>query len=266
MPHIAVVVHEHGSFDDVPYFLFEMAVVWRESGLQVSVVRGSQTQVQADVAVLHVDVTVVPEDHLAFVRNHAVAINGNVADISKRRISSNLVCPGDGYDGPVIVKTDRNWGGIREAKLAARGLMPKGFACLPTQYMIRRSPAEVPSEIWRNKELIVERFLPEMREGCFCLRTWVFMGDKETNSLVYSKNPIVKADSVIRRDVVNEVPDELRQMRRDLSFDYGKFDYVIRDGRVILYDVNRTPALGQIPRDQFTPRIRLLAEGIRAFI
>jgi hypothetical protein len=29
-------------------------------------------------------------------------------------------------------------------------------------------------------------------------------------------------------------------MRKKLNFDYGKFDYVIHDGRAILLDINKT--------------------------
>ena len=94
----------------------------------------------------------------------------------------------------------------------------------------------------------------------------MFLGDRETNSLSYSKQPIVKSENVIRREVVAEVPDELRQIRRELGFDFGKFDYAIVGDRVVLYDANRTPTLGNFPREQYLPRVRHLAEGIGAFI
>jgi hypothetical protein len=114
--------------------------------------------------------------------------------------------------------------------------------------------------------VIVEKFLAERRDGLYCLRTWVFLGDRETNSLSYSKEPVVKARNVLRRAVVPEVPDELRAMRKQMGFDFGKFDYAIVDGKVVLYDANRTPSLGNFPREQYLPRIKLLAEGIRAFL
>jgi hypothetical protein len=55
-------------------------------------------------------------------------------------------------------------------------------------------------------------------------------------------------------------------MRRDMAFDYGKFDYAIVNGRVILYDANRTPTMGSLSREKLLPTIRLLAEGIRAYL
>jgi hypothetical protein len=51
------------------------------------------------------------------------------------------------------------------------------------------------------------------------------------------------ADAAVRRELVPEEPDELREIRRSLGFDFGKFDYSIVNGRVVLYDRNRTPSV-----------------------
>jgi len=37
------------------------------------------------------------------------------------------------------------------------------------------------------------------------------------------------------------VPEELHAMWARLGFDFGKFDYVVRDGQIVLLDANRTP-------------------------
>jgi hypothetical protein len=274
MAEILILVHRHGSFVKPRYFLHEIAGVWHEAGHRIKVAQGPAPRgpragpaIKADVAVLHVDLTVVPEDHLEYLRQFPVVINGQVKDISKRAISSNILSAGDAYDGPVIIKTDRNYGGIMEAMLGARGLGQRPTVVWePKDYPIYQHAREVPAEVWSNPDLVVEKFICERRDGCYCLRTWVFMGDKETNSLSWAKEPIVKSDAVIRREPVAEVPEELRQMRRTLGFDFGKFDYAIVDGRVILYDANRTPAIGNFPREQYLPRIRLLAEGLRMFL
>ncbi len=55
-------------------------------------------------------------------------------------------------------------------------------------------------------------------------------------------------------------------MRRKLGFDFGKFDYGIVAGRVVLYDANRTPMFGSMRREDYWPRVQLLAEGIRGFL
>ncbi|MCB9845566.1 MAG: hypothetical protein H6811_06240 [Phycisphaeraceae bacterium] len=276
---IAIIVHRGATLEDI-YFLTPIAEVWREMGHQVSVVSGPGADIDADVSILHVDLTIVPDDHAAFARRFPIAINGKTADISKRRISRQIVRRGDGYDGPVIVKTDRNCGGVKEASLAAGSSLSARCALglrrrlpwpyrpdLPTaQYRIFEAACRVPRAAWRNPAFIVERFLTERQGEFTCLRTWVFLGDRETHSLSLSREPIVKADNVLERIVLGEVPDGLRDMRRELGFDFGKFDYAIVDGRVVLYDANRTPTLGRFSPEEFMPRIKHLAEGLGAFL
>jgi len=280
MQQIVILVHQYDAFEKGGYFLRDIAEIWRENGLRVTVLQGLEDRTNADLAILHVDLTVVPDDYLAFVRQYPVVLNGRVEDISKRRITANLVRRGDGYQGAVIVKTDRNCGGVMESHLVRKGTLlhryaqrlrdrlPWGFRSRlsTSDYRIFDSVHDVPRAVWHNPDLIVERFLPERRDDYYCLRTWFFLGDRETNSVSYSKQPIVKAGNVLRREVVNEVPDELRNIRRDLGFDYGKFDYAIVNDRVVLYDVNRTPALGGLRKERFLPSIRLLAEGIRVYL
>lgn len=282
-----IVIHPQDGFERTPYLLRECAAVWRDEGLRVDVVSGGNGNgdtaepAEHDLAILHVDLTVVPPAHLALAARYPRVINGRVADISKRRVSANVVRRGDGYAGPVIVKTNRNCGGLREAGIADRGtsrlrrrarralarLSWRWRSHVPSgEYPIFAEAARVPRGVWGNPNLVVERFLPERRDEWYCLRTWLFLGDRETNSLSYAREPVVKSRNIVRREAVAEVPEALRGLRRELGFDFGKFDYAIVDGRVVLYDANRTPTLGAFSRDEFLPRIRLLAEGIRAFL
>jgi hypothetical protein len=114
--------------------------------------------------------------------------------------------------------------------------------------------------------LVVERFLPEKHDGFYCLRTWVFFGDRETGSISYSNEPIVKSNNVVRREPITDVPEDLRLIRQELGFEFGKFDYVVVNGRTVLYDVSRTPSLGRFSTKQYLPQIQLLAEGIRSYL
>ncbi|MCE9592044.1 MAG: hypothetical protein K8S99_16170 [Planctomycetes bacterium] len=279
MSHIVILIHEGGAFKP-GYFLYEIAEVWRQQGLRVTVQHGAGPVIEADLAILHVDMTSVSAAHLAFMRHYPKTINAAVVDISKRRISTNLVRRRDGYGGPVIVKTNLNHGGLMEARLAAkrsrirkrlatlRNLLPWGWRSSlgMSDYPIFDSPNDVPRIVWHNPALVVERFLPERSGEFYCLRTWMFFGDREANSVSYSHERIIKSHTVVRREPVPQVPEELRRMRRELGFDFGKFDYAIVDGRVVLYDANRTPSLPQFSRDQAMERVRLLAEGVRAFL
>jgi hypothetical protein len=273
MTSIAIIVERNGGLGG-GYFLGRIADCWRTQGIAVHVLPDPDTRVAADLAILHVDRTRVPRAYLDCSRRFPRVLNGRVTDISKRRVSRNLVRPGDGFDGPVIVKTDRNCGGFGErahsrsplqrfaGRLRRRLPWTLRGDLATTDYRVFTSPREVPRLVWLNPDLVVERFLPELRDGRFCLRTWVFFGEQETNSLSYATEPIVKSGNVVRRELVPEVPDELRRMRQTMGFDFGKFDYSIVDGRVVLYDANSTPSVGVISREQFLPQARHLAAGL----
>jgi len=279
MTSIAIIVLRNGELGD-DYLLGRIASCWRESGMQVHLLRGPEATVQADLAILHVDLTAIPGDYLDLACRFPRTLNSRVTDISKRRISRNIVYPGDGYDGPVIVKTNRNCGGIPERRMFGRRTGLRGAIHglrrrLPWamrnelrtgEYRLFTAVRDVPRLVWLNSSFVVERFLPEVRDGYYCLRTWVFFGAQESNSLSYASEPIVKSSNVVRRELIPEVPDELREIRRSLGFDFGKFDYSIVDGRVVLYDTNRTPSIGSLSREQFLPQARHLAAGLSSFI
>ncbi len=182
------------------------------------------------------------------------------------------VSRGTGGDGPVIVKTDLNYGGRREGDIARKsGSLQKYILAVRRRlpwswgaqmgiwdYRIFKSAAEVPLAVWFNSSLIVERFLSERRDGFYCTRSWTFLGDAEKNILMYAKQPIIKLKVAVRTEAV-EVPDELRRMRCELGFEYGKFDYAIVDGRVVLYDANKTPTTGTF--EDKRPWLKYMAES-----
>jgi hypothetical protein len=275
MNHVVILTHEHDEFDGTNYMLRGVCEAWRENGMNVTVLRGPGPYVGADAAILHVDLTVVPNPYIEFMRQYPIALNFAVKDISKRNISVNLVRRGDGYSGPVIVKTNRNFGGGREAETSQKSFLRKYARAIRRrlhwslraelgiwEYPIYSSPAQVPWAVWHNPDLIVERLLCERRDEFYCTRSWVFLGDAEGNTLYYAKQPIIKSRVAVKSEPA-QVPDELRQMRRKLGFDFGKFDYGIVEGRVVLYDANRTPTVGD--PNIYAPLFKTLAQGILAF-
>jgi hypothetical protein len=109
-------------------------------------------------------------------------------------------------------------------------------------YRVFRSRSEVPEGVWTNPNLVVERFLPERDGRWYCCRHWVFFGSREVQRFSTALEPVVKARENVR-PLAEPVPPELRTLRRRMGFDYGKFDYGMVDGKVVLYDVNRTPGI-----------------------
>jgi hypothetical protein len=248
------------------YFMHLIAEAWKEMGFHVEVLKGTDQPVKADLVVLHTDITTVPAEYLAAVRMYPTALNGHVADISKRLVSENLVTERDSWTMPVIAKSNFNAGGAREAKIAAMGLLPDYFRHQAFGYCIYESPGAVPKELWANPNVVIEKFLPERRGYHYCARAWVFLGDHETSWISYSTDPVVKMGNITRRETIEGVPEELRAKREELAFDFGRFDYVEVDGRAVLFDANRTPTLGSLPPEVFVPRLKGLAGGIREFL
>jgi hypothetical protein len=292
MPHVAVLVHRHAPLDRHGYWLRAIVECWQESGVRVSVIDDPESQVEADLAILHVDLTVVPQDYLAWVRRFPVTVNGAVADISKRTISLHLLRPGDPYDGPVIVKTNRNCAGEPELRLASSrraGRRPGDIVGGALEYVgekLRRrrrrarygasrafhdypvlpSMAAVPEAVWSDDELVVERFLAERHEGRYGVRTWLFFGDQDRHALFYSHDPVIKSHNIVGFERLAEVPEALRARRRELKFDFGKFDYAMVDGQPVLFDANRTPTIGDFPKERYLPLVQSLAGGLGAFL
>jgi hypothetical protein len=224
-----------------------------------------------DAALLHVDCTVVGPDYLALQSRYPRTINFATADISKRVISSARVHAGDAWSGPVIVKGNLNAGGSMEAKhndrAAAAGCPPPhpGSKRLG-DYRVYPAIGDVDAAVWDDADLIVERFLPEIDpDGSHVLRTWVFMGTHERCTRQVAPDQIVKASRIVRYEPA-EVPEELRAARERLGFDYGKFDFVIHDGRPILLDANRTPGSALPVLELMRAGARNLAEGLAKLI
>ena len=60
-------------------------------------------------------------------------------------------------------------------------------------------------------------------------------------------------------------PGEIVALRQRLGFDFGKFDYVLHQGRSYLLDVNRTPAFGHSPA-RLRRQGEVLAAGLHGLL
>lgn len=256
---VAVVVHRNDAkFATARSLLKLLMACWQERGVTIEVVRDVDRPIDADLVIPHINLTIVPPDYVEFMSGHPRVVNRDLIDISKSKISSGIVGPDDPHDGPVIVKTDRNFGGIPEARL----LRDAATTLDPHHYPIYDTLADVPAEVFADRYLVVEKFVPESDEQGYYLRNWTFFGDRGINKVARSNERIVKASNIIHREEV-PVPDDLRTIRADLRADFAKLDYVIRDGRPVLLDVNRTPTYrGPTPSDVVMKLAREMADGL----
>ena len=96
------------------------------------------------------------------------------------------------------------------------------------------------------------------------MRYYVFFGDKEYSGRIGSTNRIVKfKNSVVDEEI--PLPDEVRQWRKDLKIDFGRLDYLERDGQYYLIDVNKTEGGSKI-NTQYSEEMDYLASGLDCFL
>lgn len=290
-PTLAVLAHPADGFWDEARLVHLLMARWEASGWKTRLVTNPADPGIADVAILHVSLSVVPEAFRRLSAQYPRTINGSVVDIRKRRFSRLLV-DRDGPDpGPVIVKTDSNAGGWRELRgaflettvgrrvgrvdprarvyrhaLRLESLRPWRARRVPRfrGYVIFPSRDRVPAGVWRNPHLVVERLVAERLGDRYLCRHWLFLGSREVTRRTVSPDPVVKFRGVMER-TSESVPDELRRIRAEMGFDYGKFDYGVVDGEVVLYDMNRTPGASADPRVH-AQTIDALSPGLRDFL
>ncbi len=241
---------------------------WEQEGHTVTHLLGCVDKGPADVLLLHVDLSRTPKDYLDFATKYPRVLNSGLVDITKRVISRNLVNLDSDYTGPVIVKTDLNCGGAperlfgvlprkrpyslaRSIKKRLRIKDPKSIR-RPSQYLVYPKLSKVPKSVFSNKALVVEKFQPEQHGNEYFQRRYFFLGQAEYNEIHATSVAIHAGDSddhCTRYWEVPEIPEQIREYRKSLNADFGKIDYVIQDGEVVVFDVNRTPSSGDVVRD-----------------
>lgn len=279
-PRVVVLFHEHDPIATRPYLVLALAERWRSLGIEAIIHRGLGSPPDADLAILHVDLTRVPEAYTLLARRYPRVLNGNVLDIGKRRLAFARVVRGDGYGGPVIVKTDRNHFGLPERELrhclreasrprwlrAARRMVAKLEDALPwwvsghvghDQYPVLASARDVPPTVWLDRRFVVDRFVPERAGDLFVLRRWNFLGDAGVNFAGYGTSAWLTSKTTLRRELLGPPPPEVVAIRCAFGLDLGKIDYAMPDGKVVVFDVNKTPGGSASPEFQ-----RLFVDGL----
>lgn len=289
---ISVIFHEGDRYLPTHrYIVHYLADFWRQDGYEVNFQFGARSEsVLANLAFMHVNLSVLPEAYREFAARHPSAINAKVLDISKRRISTNLVTRDDDWDGPVIVKSNLNYAGLPEQMLnrtrldrvwpafhRVRNSFRRRFRLQSPfraagDYQIFDKSGDVPDSTLQNEHVVVERFLPEIENGLYFCRFYQFLGDRWSCTRMGSPLPIVKASESVQVEAVEPHPEVL-QWRRDLGMDYGKLDYVVHAGEPILLDANKTigaslygSAKATMDAEKIAANRRALAQGIYAFL
>lgn len=272
MATIVILQHRLQKGFKQPYLIHAVAEHWLKQNHQVILHYGIDKPPPGDVAIVNIDLTVIPSAYLALFDRYEKVVNCNTPDISKRAYSQLLITQDSDWDGPVIVKTNANFGGRIERRLQQRAQangIEIDFAVGPTManYPVFEDRSRVPGDVWDQDALIVEKFLPERDAKNYYMRVWVFLGEAERSYRMRAESQVIKSHDILEREVV-EVPKEIRTWRERLGFDFGKFDYVIVDGKPILIDANRTPGAphGFRTNPEIIGGLQVLSSGLATFL
>ncbi len=253
---IAIMRHQADTIRG-SYMLLAAADVWRARRIEVVQVHGTDVDAAAEALIPQVDLSVMPWEYREFMAAYPAVVNRNITDIRKSTFSRNIVSRYDTWTGPVIVKSDLNFGGRPERRLLG---VPQ--VADPYNYPVYPSIDEVPDDVFADPELVVERFLPEIVDGLYCVNAYLFAGERAIAYRRFAETKIVKAGIGDEREII-PIPDEIVAERERLGWDYGKFDFVINEGTVHLIDANATPTWhGTDLTAQQRSMSQLLGEGI----
>ncbi len=266
---IGVLIHARDTYfqrGDRWLLRFVLAAA-RERGHSVQILQGIRSRPELDVLIPHVDLTVRPPEYEDFIGHYRRVLNRGLRDISKRALGGKILQRDDDFQGPVILKSDLNFGGRPELRIIpgrrlradlmaslrkfpflrglTEGLFWRWTPCLSSRdYRVYPSLRYVPSQAFHNPNLVAQPFEPEEEDGLYALRKWTFLGDAETCSRTMARAPIVKASNRIPglgKHV--QVPEELREFRRGVGMDFGKIDFLLRGEKAVVIDVNPTPSI-----------------------
>ena len=282
---IAVLLHSNDRHYDLDrYSVVQLAKVWDADGHEVEFLFGPKKFVPADLVLVHVNLSVVPDAYIQLAQRYPIALNAGVTDIRKHTFSRGLLQRGDDWAGPVFVKSDLNYGGYPERNLGRtwltrnhrsmrriRRLVDRLSGHTPpfadsSEYEFYESLADVPEDYFGREDIVVEKFRPELENGLYHTRFYLFLGDRGAHRRLSSKHPVVNRSTHIEAIPLDPDPGILA-LREQLGLDYGKLDYLKVDGEIILLDVNKTIGAGRLADDEEARRHwRDLAEGLYSYL
>ena len=270
MPQLLVTCHPKDRFTSGGYLMHAMLLRLQGSSVKVKLQRHWNDRPPADLVIPHIDLTIWPQPVTEFLAHYPNVANRRVVDISKRRISRYLVGPDDAWAGPVIVKSDSNYGGQVDRRRADAEPSPAAPPrLLPPHrgdYEVYAGIAAVPSLVWRDPTLVVERFLAERKGELYGLRQLMVCGNRFATRLQWSTAPVVKGKTVVERQIIYDPPPpEVRAVVDEHGLDFGKVDFTIIDGKAFVFDIARTPT-GPVLIKENPGVIGFLAKGIRSLL
>lgn len=242
------------------YAIHGMIKYWQRRGITVLFLFGPPPKkVAADLLFVHVNLSVVPQGYREYAKQYSVALNSHIIDIRKSTVCENLLLKDDSYQGPVIVKSNLNAAGlpekkaqhkmVRQMKSLLDRLMPPALLIERQEdYRIFPSINAVPPGVFIDDRLVIQKFLPETDGDVYYARSYHFLGDRYSCVRLSSPDPLIYLRNTNSVEAVEPHPDIIA-IRQKLKMDYGKLDYTIHNGRVVLLDVNKTTGVRRNEND-----------------
>jgi hypothetical protein len=234
------------------HYVFALCPHWEKQGVEVVHHAGCANLPPADVVLLHVDLSVVPDRFERALRAYPRVWNRTCVDIRKRRLPDRglMISSPMEYAGPVIVKTDLNFGAGPERTLFRKLKWTWDPQELWQNFRATRAPegrdypiypdaTSVPAGVWRDSARVVEKFLPEREGERYVVRWAYFCGARQMAFRSVSAGPVVRWSAGDREEPV-PIPAAVSAYRERIGLDYGKIDYVEHKGRPLILDVNKT--------------------------
>ena len=263
------------------YLIELMADQWAARGAAVVDIVGIETAVPVDVLLLHVDLSIVPDEYLHFAKSYSSVINLEAVDIRKTSYLDDLVGAEGDWDGPVIVKSDLNHGGLPErlltpgktrlgGRLAGVLRRIRRLLGLPNEirakadYAVFPDRASIPARRFHDGS-IIQPFRSERSGSDFVLREYYFFGGIAILNKEIGPDPILTSGRQVECRAESP-PPEVRAVRDRLNLDYGKIDYGCPDGVTVVYDANKTLGIRRNPGEVTTMIASALAKGIDGWI
>ncbi|MEQ8712234.1 MAG: hypothetical protein RIC80_04415 [Cyclobacteriaceae bacterium] len=244
MTRIAILQHERQRVDNM-LLIHGISDYWRRKGLKVDFYNGLKKKIKADILIPQVDLTITPTPYREAIDSFkGLVLNRNIFDISKRKISANLAEPG--YEGAVIVKPNLNSNGDPELRLKSKlekgiHLIKKQLGLIQKGYQVFASYKEVPGIFKASNHYVVEKFLPQRDGDDYIVHLTAFLGDQHKTERIRSKEPVIKGHYTKSTRITVPTPIDVLQLKENMGFDYGKFDFSIYNGQIELFDANSTP-------------------------
>ena len=207
----------------------------------------------APTAFFHVDLTDLPDKFRGVAERYERTTNGAAYSIRRTQYTTARVFKDSPYTGPVIAKTILNSQGLPEArynweqsftgwiKHLAKWSRDRHYlykSC--PDYTIYNSIKDVPPDIWRNEDWMVERFIPGTLAPPTIKYRYEFLFDLGFVAKSTCTTPMCDIDSVIDLTVEDTPPPSVAALRKKLHLDYGSIDFFIVDGETHIIDANKT--------------------------